>query len=98
MATLSPENAEEQKALGVKCFRAQEFDGAIFHFSEALKGPWESADRAQVLGNRAAAFEKIGDHEAALADATASVAEDRRLSTVPLRRRLSSSFSSHLRL
>ena len=59
------------EAEGVKCFRASDFDGAIFHFTEAIKlGP---ADPAQVLGNRAAAFEKIGDYEAALVDACAAL-------------------------
>ena len=59
------------EAKGVKCFRASDFDGAIFHFSESLKlGP---ADTAQVLGNRAAAFEKIGDFEAALDDSVKAV-------------------------
>ena len=51
----------------MKCYRAADYDGAIYHFSEALRfGP---PDRAQVLGNRAAAFEKIRDFEAAADDA-----------------------------
>ena len=59
------------EAEGVKCFRASDFDGAIFHFTEAIKyGP---SDPAQVLGNRAAAFEKIGDFEAAMADSCAAL-------------------------
>ena len=63
--------ASEEKAQGVKCYRAGDYDGAIFHFSEALRhGP---DDAAQVLGNRAAAFEKIGDYEAAIADARKAV-------------------------
>ena len=59
----SPSRAEQQ---GVSCYRANDYDGAIYHFSEALR--FNPPDPAQVLGNRAAAFEKIGDFEAAAAD------------------------------
>ena len=59
----------DEKALGVKCFRAGDIDGAVFHFSEAIKlGP-----SAELYGNRAAAFEKMSDYEAALADSIAAI-------------------------
>ena len=51
----------------MKCYRDEDFDGAIYHFSEALRLGLH--DPVQVLGNRAAAFEKIGDFDAAVADA-----------------------------
>ena len=64
----SPSRAEQQ---GVSCYRANDYDGAIYHFSEALR--FNPPDPAQVLGNRAAAFEKIGDFEAAAADAKEAI-------------------------
>ena len=61
-------SVEEEKSKGVTAFREQDFDGAIYHFSEALNLGPSNETKATLLGNRAAAFEKIGDFQSALED------------------------------
>lgn len=64
---------DDHKALGNTCYRAENFEGAINHFSQSLQF---APNDPLVLGNRAAAFEKIGDYARALQDATDALKAD----------------------
>ena len=65
--------AEEAKAEGNRCFRAGEFAEAVRHFTEALR---QAPGDTIALGNRAAAFDKLGEHTRAVADANAALKSD----------------------
>ena len=65
--------ADDYKADGNKAFRGGEYADAVRSFTESLRlNPHD----ALVLGNRAAAFDKLGEHERAITDSEASLRID----------------------
>ena len=65
--------ADDYKADGNKAFRGGEYADAVRSFTESLRlNPHD----ALVLGNRAAAFDKLGEHERAITDSMASLRID----------------------
>jgi len=67
------QTSEEYKAEGNRAFRGAEYTAAVRYFTESLR---LNPNDPLVLGNRAAAFDKLGQHERAVTDAHAALQLD----------------------